>query len=249
MKYVCSDIHGCYERYNKLLDKINFTDEDTLYILGDVIDRNPEGIRILLDIMNRKNVVLLMGNHESFMYDFLMKSKNEYDEPWVDNGLRDIWFAACNGGAVTYKAFLELDTDTQNEIYKYLGTLPYICLVNIGDKKYHLSHTGTIANVLDQQIWYRKDLTSVGRERIIWYSPYRSDCWLSLDNYPADYTCLIGHVPVQRIYYDETDYKAHIDDNLIDIDGGCAYYSDEGDGVKTALICYCLDTDEFTYIR
>lgn len=47
MIYVCSDIHGNYEKYRALIEKISLRDEDTLYVLGDVIDRGPEGVRIL----------------------------------------------------------------------------------------------------------------------------------------------------------------------------------------------------------
>ena len=42
MIYVMSDIHGCYEKYRQMLDLIRFCEEDTLYILGDVVDRGPD---------------------------------------------------------------------------------------------------------------------------------------------------------------------------------------------------------------
>ena len=51
MKYVISDIHGHFDKYKEMLEKINFTDGDTLYILGDVVDRGPDGIKILQDMM------------------------------------------------------------------------------------------------------------------------------------------------------------------------------------------------------
>ena len=34
MIYVISDIHSYYDRYMKILEKINFSQKDTLYILG-----------------------------------------------------------------------------------------------------------------------------------------------------------------------------------------------------------------------
>ncbi len=37
--YVISDIHGHYEYYVKMMEKIKFSNADMLYILGDVIDR------------------------------------------------------------------------------------------------------------------------------------------------------------------------------------------------------------------
>ena len=65
MIYTVSDIHGCYNKYRKLLKKINFGPDDTLYVLGDVIDRGPDGFKILLDMARRSNVINLMGNHEA----------------------------------------------------------------------------------------------------------------------------------------------------------------------------------------
>ena len=38
MQHVISDIHGCYEKYIQLLEHIKFTEKDTLYVLGDIID-------------------------------------------------------------------------------------------------------------------------------------------------------------------------------------------------------------------
>ena len=42
--YVMSDIHGEADRFSAMLETIHFSSQDTLYILGDVIDRGPEGI-------------------------------------------------------------------------------------------------------------------------------------------------------------------------------------------------------------
>ncbi len=64
LTYVCSDIHGRYDKYKALLDAISLKDSD-LYVLGDVIDRGPEGVKILQDMMCRPNVFPLLGNHEA----------------------------------------------------------------------------------------------------------------------------------------------------------------------------------------
>ena len=68
MHYVISDIHGCYDKYLAMLEKLNFGDDDMLYFLGDAVDRGPDGIKILLDMMGRKNVVPFLGNHEDMFY-------------------------------------------------------------------------------------------------------------------------------------------------------------------------------------
>ena len=44
MIYCMSDIHGELDRFKAMLDLINFSSDDTLYIIGDVIDRHPGGV-------------------------------------------------------------------------------------------------------------------------------------------------------------------------------------------------------------
>ena len=64
MQYAVSDIHGCYDKYIQLLRRLGLKDSDTLYVLGDMIDRGPDGLKILRDISMRPNVVPFLGNHE-----------------------------------------------------------------------------------------------------------------------------------------------------------------------------------------
>ena len=64
MIYVMSDIHGCYEKYIEMLKLINFNDNDTLYVLGDVCDRGNNPMKILLHMMEYDNIIPLYGNHD-----------------------------------------------------------------------------------------------------------------------------------------------------------------------------------------
>ena len=61
MRYIVSDIHGCFDQYQALLKKIDFSDEDELYVLGDVVDCGPEPIKVLQDMMKRPNVIFILG--------------------------------------------------------------------------------------------------------------------------------------------------------------------------------------------
>ena len=66
MHYVMADLHGETGRWQGMLREISFSDRDTIYILGDVVDRGGiGGVDILLDIMDRPNVVMLLGNHDA----------------------------------------------------------------------------------------------------------------------------------------------------------------------------------------
>lgn len=42
-----SDIHGSLSRFRMVIEQIGLTAGDSLYVLGDVIDRGHFGIRIL----------------------------------------------------------------------------------------------------------------------------------------------------------------------------------------------------------
>ena len=64
MVYVTSDLHGRMDCLEKLLDYVHFDeDEDNwLYILGDVIDRNNKGgVDILKWLLIQPNVQLILA--------------------------------------------------------------------------------------------------------------------------------------------------------------------------------------------
>ena len=42
--YVVSDIHGYGKLFEKLLETIDFSESDYLYVLGDAIDRGPDDL-------------------------------------------------------------------------------------------------------------------------------------------------------------------------------------------------------------
>ena len=47
MQYCLSDPHGCYDLFCRLLEKIRFDGGDTLYVLGDFIDKGPDSVRLV----------------------------------------------------------------------------------------------------------------------------------------------------------------------------------------------------------
>lgn len=93
--YVISDIHGQYDMFMKLLDKIKFKDTDTLYVLGDILDRGPHPIKTVRKLMEMPNAICMVGNHELMALEgleFLMKeitdrSIEELDKETLDNYL------------------------------------------------------------------------------------------------------------------------------------------------------------------
>lgn len=70
--HIFGDIHGCFEPLNKYLGGEIKNDE--LYIFcGDYLDRgiqNVEVLQFLMSIMDKKNVILLEGNHEMHLWNW-----------------------------------------------------------------------------------------------------------------------------------------------------------------------------------
>ena len=55
--FVVSDIHGEYELVIRLLEAIHLKETDTLYVLGDILDRGPHLIQIVLKLMKIPNTI------------------------------------------------------------------------------------------------------------------------------------------------------------------------------------------------
>ena len=70
--YVISDIHGEYDLFMKMLEKIKFQDIDTLYILGDILDRGPNPIQLLRRLMEMPNAIPIVGR--VFLMESVKKS-------------------------------------------------------------------------------------------------------------------------------------------------------------------------------
>lgn len=147
MIYCMSDIHGEYQRYLDMLARIAFSEKDTLYILGDCIDRGPCGIDVLLDVMERSNVKLLLGNHEDMMLA-AMGNRRDY-------AMRRLW--QQNGGKKTMKEFLYHRTpEEQQRILDFIRDLPDCLDVEVGGQRFHLVH-GFPAEDLQDRIWGRPE--------------------------------------------------------------------------------------------
>ena len=64
MTYVISDIHGNYQKFCEMIEKIHLRDEDLLYVLGDTVDVGDEPIALIEDLSMRPNVYTIAGEHD-----------------------------------------------------------------------------------------------------------------------------------------------------------------------------------------
>ena len=122
--YVISDIHGEYERFMELLEEIELKDTDTLYVLGDVLDRGEHPIKVILKLMEMPNAFCIVGNHEVMALEclrFLCQEITDLaiekvDAELLDNLVR--W--KYNGGDATIREFRALDPEMREEVLNFL---------------------------------------------------------------------------------------------------------------------------------
>ncbi len=232
MTYAVSDIHGCWNKYKDLLRKVDLGIDDTLYVLGDVIDRGPDGFKLMLDMARRPNVVNLMGNHEAMAIDALSRIWNtvqkggEIDLSEDDIEAVDRWFD--NGGELSLADFLWLNDGQAKIVWKYMRNMPLYKKLEVGDRQFILIHGGL------ENFSLTRPLEDYEPNEILWCRPNPDTTY-----YP-DKHVIFGHTPVQMLDADAP-VKIYRQGNLVDIDCGCVFRGGR-------LGCLCLDTMEEIYV-
>lgn len=232
MTYCVSDLHGCVDKYRLLLEKINLQPNDTLYVLGDCVDRGEHGIEILLDIAERKNVVLLMGNHD-YIADALLRYLGDplpghVDKKAVDSMFRN-WFA--DGGGPTYREYRLLSKKEKAKVHDLIYSARYHLEIVVAGKKFHLSHTLPTRRLWKQEHKHEGFLSSIA---FIEGEPEYDGV------YDESMFFVTGHVPTGLI---DPDSQGRIwkKNHHIAIDCGAVFGNPLG--------CICLDTMEEIYIH
>lgn len=222
MVYAMSDLHGCYDKYISMLEKINFGDNDTLYILGDIVDRGPDGIKILQAIMKRKNVIALRGNHDFLAY-YLLKTLSLGQQDSITENYRGWIF---DGGLPTQEGFDKLDETEQKSLLLYMSYMPIYEEIEVNGNKFFMSHT----------VPERARMQSF--EKLLWQEFIIGEPEYEKVYFP-DKFIVTGHTPTGFI---DPEYKGRIwkSNKHIAIDCGAVFGNPLG--------CICLDTLEEFYV-
>lgn len=194
MIYCVSDIHGELDKFEQMLEQINFCEADRLYIIGDVIDRGAMGVELLQKIMGAANMTMLLGNHEQMCLSTL--------GPHNEFGARELW--RQNGGMPTYRKLLyRLTPGERHRILRFLSGLPDHLDLTVNGQKFHLVH-GCPGTDRSTRIWGRVDQNSVPPA--------------------PDTICIVGHTPtVYLTGRQDTDCAIWHGSGIIDIDCGCGH--------------------------
>ena len=149
-KFAISDIHGCRQTFDALLQKIELKKEDKLFLLGDFIDRGPDAKGVLDKIMTMQEegyqVYCTWGNHEEIMMDIIDNPVN------LGSWLR-------SGGASTLTSFeVNYPTDIPSKYIDFIRSFPYY----LEEDQYILVHAGLNFKLrqplkgITDMLWIRK---------------------------------------------------------------------------------------------
>lgn len=129
------DIHGCNTALDTLLGQIQVQTEDTLVVLGDVIDRGPgtrQVIERLLELRDQCTLHFIRGNHEQMLLGVL---DGEYDiSRWLAFGgqeVLDSYDCSIDDLPVRHIEFLRTSVDyheTATDVFVHASLEPGIPL-------------------------------------------------------------------------------------------------------------------------
>lgn len=209
--YVTSDLHGySLKKFKDFLGEVGFGNNDFLYILGDVIDRGPDGVKILKWLMLQPNVQLILGNHEALLLscDFLFDEITEDSISRLTGTKLNTYMTwVSNSGQVTLDALSGTRDKEIQYILEYLREAPLYETVTVNNRDFVLVHSGLGD--------FRKDkkLKEYSLDEMLWTRP-------SLNTrYFDDVITVFGHTPTV-VYGNEHLGKIIKTDTWINVDVG-----------------------------
>lgn len=143
MTYVVSDIHGCFDKFKRLLKEIQFRDDDVMYVLGDIVDHGDEPIELLCDLSMRYNVIPILGDRDYKAYRLLTElNKMLSGEAPDPDALSEMAEWMQDGGQKTIEGFRALDEEMREGVLDYLAEMSLYEEADVKGKKFILVHAG-----------------------------------------------------------------------------------------------------------
>ena len=167
--FVIGDIHGCVCTFRQLLfGLIKLRKSDTIYLLGDYIDRGPDSKGVICTVIELQNggydVKPILGNHEDLLLKSLISDSPECYGDWIENG-----------GKATLKSYgVSHPADIPTEHIKFMEKLPSCRLtrmhvfVHAGLDFRHDNPLG--ATSLEFRLWEREvvvDSVKIGGRKLV----------------------------------------------------------------------------------
>lgn len=196
------DVHGCYTALKKYIEDNGGIKDDEFYIFcGDYVDRgieNADVIKYLISIKDRKNVLMLEGNHERWLW---------------------LWANGCTGKSKEFelvtKPQLEeskIDKKDVRQLYRKFGQCAYY---KYGKNIYLVTHAGL--SVLPD------NLTFVATDQMIHgvgnYNDFEKIAETFTEKMPSNYYQIHGHRNTKQV-------PIRVNDRVFNLEGRVEFGGD-----------------------
>jgi len=197
-RFAIGDIHGCGKTFLALLEKIQPTKSDHIYILGDLINRGKRTKKVIKTIISLQedgyNIFALRGNHEEYLINAM------------NNNTPTEFIKLCKKIRLEWLIESKTPFKIKSKYYNFFNSLPYY--YDLGDRL--LSHAGF--DLCNDNIFENKSAMLQQREH------------LCIDNFKRDALIIHGHTPISL---NKITRSIDANLPIINIDNGCVYYSTE----------------------
>jgi serine/threonine protein phosphatase 1 len=206
-RYAIGDIHGCVRTFTKLVEeKLNLTKQDTLFILGDLVNKGPDS-RGVMDYVFRLvkenyNITCLRGNHDQMFLDAYYGKFAPY-------------WSSEHAETKTLKSFGVTSVEQISiRYFDFINEMPFFIELD----NCFLVHAGLNFNISNPLM----DIKAMLHLRKVDLKPERI----------GGKRLIHGHVPCELETIEDSVRK---NSKEINIDGGCVYYLNEGLGNLVAI--------------
>lgn len=242
---VTSDIHGHYYHLKNILKKVNFTRNDILFIVGDIIEKGPlclKTLRYVMQLSKDYTVYSLMGNVDALrllmfddnsiegceaLYNYIQFMKNYWGSCLFGDMYNELNIdIKCPADIPIAKEDMRIKF---KEEFDFLRNLPTM----LETQNYIFVHGGLPSDSID----------SFAGTEVFQYLKYDAFMGKGLE---FNKYVVVGHWPV-TLYNDRISSSNPIinkKQRIISIDGGCGL---KRDGQLNALIIADIDSDDITF--
>lgn len=256
--YVMADIHGCYDEFQQMLNKIKFNPEvDELIIAGDIVDRGPQSYEMLEYARSEpKNVKFVKGNHDVDFAKYCDRIYRFADDKNATVRRVDLWNYGVYDHYLTVEGLVNqyklnaTDFQLWSEMF---SRMPYYLERQVGDKKYIIVHGGYATK--EQFYKYKKETRWPDMNDLETFYVWAREEGLKFGGEKGS-TIIFGHTPTifkdTSMYQEGKVFKVEDPDGrrFINIDCGLVYkknYEDDQECKNGNLACIRLEDEKIFY--
>ncbi|MEJ2595052.1 MAG: metallophosphoesterase [bacterium] len=178
-KFVIGDIHSHHKQLIEVFERAEFDfEKDTLISLGDLVDRGPNPIEVIETLMQVKNFIHILGNHDEWCLQYLLHNEQPY-----------VWLA--QGGDTTLSAYLK----NREKINSHIAFFLKAKLFHIDRENRLFVHAGFNPNMPFVEQIERKDILIWDRSLVHTAMDYH----LTGKRFAGFSEIFVGHTPTQII--------------------------------------------------